>query len=125
MQFKDKLGNCLIQTVTYLSLNWSSQLSVICGGQHVPLEARDTCENIGIPLHPLRLLARLRREFRGLPLLWEYMYILKRGSLIPSAAIYNVFVQPPDEKNKNPNRVHSPARLQLRNPTSIIRVIGN
>ena len=53
MQFKDKLGNCLIQTITYLSLNWSSQLSVICGGQHVPLEARDTCEKIGVPSTPL------------------------------------------------------------------------
>ena len=79
MQFKDKLGNCLIQTVTYLSLIWSSQLSVICGGQHVPLEARDTCETIGIPLHPLRLLARLRREFRGLtPSLGIYVYSQKR-----------------------------------------------
>ena len=79
MQFKNKLGNCLIQTVTYLSLNWSSQLSVICGGQHVPREARDTCETIGIPLHPLRLLARLRREFRGLtPSLGIYVYSQKR-----------------------------------------------
>ena len=25
MQCKDKLGNCLTQTVTYVSLNWSSQ----------------------------------------------------------------------------------------------------
>ena len=75
MQFKDKIGNCLIQTITYLSLIWSSQLSVICGGQHVPLEARDTCETIGIPLHPLRLLARLRREFRGLtPSLGTYTF---------------------------------------------------
>ena len=79
MQFKDKIGNCLIQTVTYLSLNWSSQISVICGGQHVPLEARDTCEQIGIPLHPLRLLARLRREFRGHTLsLGLYVYSQKR-----------------------------------------------
>ena len=46
MQIKDKLGNCLSQTVTYLSLNWSSQLSVICGEQHVPLEARNTCESL-------------------------------------------------------------------------------
>ena len=46
MQFKDKLGNCLIQTVTYLSLNWSSQLSVICEEQHVPLEGGDTCESL-------------------------------------------------------------------------------
>ena len=94
MQFKDKIGNCLIQTVTYLSLNWSSQLSVICGGQHVPLEARDTCETIGIPIHPFRLLARLRREFRGLtPSLGIYVI----SQVIPSAAIYNVFAQPPDE----------------------------
>ena len=29
-----------------MSLNWSSQLSVICGEQHVPLEARNTCESL-------------------------------------------------------------------------------
>ena len=79
MKFKDKLGNCLTQTVTYLSLNWSSQLSVICGGQHVPLEARDTCVKMVPPLHTLRLLARLRREFRGLtPSLGIYVYYQKR-----------------------------------------------
>ena len=46
MQFKDKLGNCLTQTVTYLSLNWNSQPSVNCGEQHGPHEGGDSCESL-------------------------------------------------------------------------------
>ena len=125
MQFKDKLGNCLIQTVTYLSLNWSSPLSVICGGQHVPLDARDTCETIGIPLHPLRLLARPRREFRGLaPALGIFEYSQKRVG--NSLRRYLLHFRPTSgRKIKKTNRLHYLARFQLTNPILTSRVIGN